>query len=292
MGRTTPIPPPIADVPDLFTLARALEAEAARRYRELADRMARRGENELASLFTFLAGLEDKHGDQVVARGATFGAPPDPTRIAWEVPENFDEEAARSARLTPYGALAIAVRNEERAFAFYCHAAVSCPPALAAVVEDLARDELQHAALLRRGRRKAWRKEGGRPQPALPVSAAALNRDITARRRAMASGHLGLAQRLRQSADPELAAAFERIGKEQDAEAAPSMQPPAIEHALKELEQEFETMIDIASRSGDADIVSVAQSAAEDTVRWLALAGGSWRNRLLKGSRAAGGSCS
>ena len=139
------------------------------RYRELAERMGLQLEPELEKLFGFLATLEDKHTAQISERAGDL--PPDAAMRPWphtagDVPEVFNEEAARSATLSPYVALAIAVRNEERAFAFYCHAAAAAPADIQAIAEDLARDELQHASLLRHARRAAFRPGGASCWPA------------------------------------------------------------------------------------------------------------------------------
>ena len=160
----TPLPPTIGSSQALLTLANALEREAARRYRDLAERMRLTMQPELETLFGFLATLEDRHGEQIAQQRISdlaFESPArSPVLVAWEVPENFDEEAARSATLSPYTALAIAVRNEERAFAFYCHAAAAAADInVRLIAEDLARDELRHASLLRHARRAAFRRE-------------------------------------------------------------------------------------------------------------------------------------
>jgi len=126
MRIATTLPAPVTSAEELLAIAHVLEKEAAARYRELAERMRLRGEERLAGLFAFLGRIEEKHADQVDRRSeAILGKVPDPAIVRWELPENFDEEEARSAMLTPYRALAIAVRNEERAFAFYSYVAAS-----------------------------------------------------------------------------------------------------------------------------------------------------------------------
>src|SRR5690606_8369830 len=86
------IPPPVASADELMAMAHAMEKEAARRYRELAARMRLRDDPDLARLFEFLASIEEKHAVHVAERAADrLGARIEPTRIAWEVPENFDE---------------------------------------------------------------------------------------------------------------------------------------------------------------------------------------------------------
>jgi len=283
MDRPSPLPPPLATPGDLLALAHALEREAASRYLNLASKMRICGENDLEKLFSFLSTVEDKHAQQVEVRStALIGTPPDPARVQWEVPENFDEEAARSVTLTPYGALAIAVRNEERAFAFYCHAAATAPPAVAAIAEDLARDELEHAALLRRARREAWRREK-RPAPAamLPETVAALQASLRIERVEAARLHATLAKRLAAEGNTVLAAAFRRVAQEEDPSSTAGDTAPELRDGLRVLEEEFDRLIEIAARTSDTDVMAAAQHEAGQTVRWLALTGGAWRNSLL-----------
>ena len=189
----------IASAEELMAVAHALEREAAGRYRDLSHRMRLRGEEDLAELFAFLSRIEEKHADQVDERTrAIVGKPPDPARVRWELPEQFDEEGGRSYLLTPYRALAIAVRNEERAFAFYSYLAAGAEDdRIRRLAEEFAKDELDHAALLRRERRKAWRREGPVDpfvEPLeVPGSLPEFRAQAAGMERAMAQGHGALA---------------------------------------------------------------------------------------------------
>lgn len=89
---------------------------------------------------------------------------PDPALVRWEAPETFDADSAseiRTSRLmTPYLALSMAVRNEERAFAFWsCLAALSDDAEIKKVAEAMAREELGHVSILRKERRRAYHRE-------------------------------------------------------------------------------------------------------------------------------------
>ena len=153
--------------PALRALAAALEADAMRRYRRLAAWWADEGEAELASLFEHLAEMEADHA-------AVFGALAEEDGPA-PLPASAAEEAVwQSALLTPYRAISLAVRAEERAFATYADiAAHAATPAVRALAEDLARAELEHAALLRRARRAAFRVERPSTTP-IPMDMATL----------------------------------------------------------------------------------------------------------------------
>ncbi|MGE5504393.1 MAG: ferritin family protein [Actinomycetota bacterium] len=159
----------VASVDELMDIAVAVESEAARRYEQLAARLTRAGETEMAALFTELAGLERAHerGLSSWARREGRRQPVSPA-FPWQLPETFgtdDEEQA----VEPFRALAIAVRNEERAFAFYTYLAATCSEdaELRARAESLAREELEHVARLRAWRRRAWHSRS--PAAARPV---------------------------------------------------------------------------------------------------------------------------
>jgi len=163
---------------ELFALAHAMENEAANRYGELAEDMRRQNKDDLASVFTQLAVAEREHVESVARWSQSRRAKaPDPTLVRWEGPEIFDEDTAtelKTSRLmTPYRALAMAVRNEERAFAFWSYlAAYSEDPEIKKASETMAREELDHVALLRKERRRAYHREYDRKSGDGPSGAA------------------------------------------------------------------------------------------------------------------------
>jgi rubrerythrin len=67
---------------------------------------------------------------------------------------------AQSKLLTPYRALASAVRHEERAFAFWTYVAAHADKTeVREAAERMALEELEHVSILRRERRKAFHAE-------------------------------------------------------------------------------------------------------------------------------------
>ena len=150
---------------ELFALANAMEMEAANRYSALARDMKRQNKGDLAEVFAQLAAAEREHVDSVTRWSQSRrGKAPDPALVRWEAPETFDAETATeigTSRLaTPYRALAMAVRNEERAFAFWSYlAAYSRDSEIKQAAEAMAREELGHVATLRRERRRAYHEE-------------------------------------------------------------------------------------------------------------------------------------
>ena len=155
----------VATVDELMDIAVAMEDEAATRYEQLADRTD--GPPELVTLFRQLARLERDHQFGLAAWAQREGRPaPIPTRFSWRLPETFgDEDEVRP--LDAYVALAIAVRNEERAFAFYTYLAALCAGRadMQRRAEALAREELKHVALLRGMRRRAFHANKPEPPP-------------------------------------------------------------------------------------------------------------------------------
>lgn len=153
---------PAASLPEVLAIADALERAAVARYTKLADGMRQVGHYDLAATFESLADEEKFHVDGVarLRRGSPGMAKPVDLQ-RWVLPETFGaEEAGPAALLTPYKALSIAVRAEERAFSFWTYVASTAQEeAVRIQAEEMARQELVHAAKLRHARRRAYRAE-------------------------------------------------------------------------------------------------------------------------------------
>ncbi|MGE5548678.1 MAG: ferritin-like domain-containing protein [Solirubrobacterales bacterium] len=154
----------ITSVDQLMSIAVGMENEAARRYEQLAAAMERRGEGGMATLFRQLSQLERDHESGLARWAEREGRRrPDPAAFPWPMPETFGEEG--DGTLTPYEALGIAVRNEERAFAFYSYLAAMAPEdETRERAEALAREELVHVRQLRMLRRRAFHMERRPPR--------------------------------------------------------------------------------------------------------------------------------
>lgn len=151
----------VKSLEELFAIAAAMESEAATRYAEIGERMRREGDPALASVFERLSADEMRHLDSVVHwSNRTKGRNPDPASIRWEMHGTFDDEGVASAHprlLTAYRALSMAVRNEERAFAFWSYVAAHAQSTeVRQAAETMAHEELEHVATLRRERRSAF----------------------------------------------------------------------------------------------------------------------------------------
>ncbi len=173
---------------ELFALANAMEQEAANKYAELAEEMRRQNRSELASVFSDLEVSEREHVDHVVRWSRSRrGKATDPALVRWEAPETFDSdttaEIRTSRRMTPYRVLSMAVRNEERAFAFWSYVAgFAKDPEIRQAAEAMAREELGHVAILRKERRRAYHSEHDRTRAGQQghVDAAVLERRLAA----------------------------------------------------------------------------------------------------------------
>ncbi len=163
-----PLPGP-RSVEALMDLAVTMEAEAARRFTELATLMAREGNHDTAALFRELAADEQAHGDAVTRWAGREGLrPPVAVEVGWRLPETFELEAASGDFfISPYEALGLALENEERTFSFYAHMAAAAETEAARErAEALARGELEHITRLRQRRRAI--RHTDRPRQRVP----------------------------------------------------------------------------------------------------------------------------
>ena len=284
-----------------MSMAEAMEKEAARRYRVLAARMRLRDEDRLAGLFTFLSEIEEKHAGKIEREAEqVLNRPLSPMRAGSETPETFSEEEAASHLLTPHRALALAVRNEDRAFAFYSYIAADAQDELTRkLAEDLAKEELEHARLLRQERRAAYRTEKPRTKVGHGVpgtlhvlwalAAEAENRAVEYHRAlaaALAAEDERLAALFTQAANDEADCAGDAARRAGSIALGTSQTGcPSLQDGLGLLEESFERYSDIAERANDESVVREAQSLAERAVRRLSMVYG-WMTDELAGTQA------
>jgi rubrerythrin len=275
-------------VKELLAVTEALERESAAHYRALSARMARRGDAAMASLFDMLAGIADSHANHIAERcRALLGHSPEPVPLTWDVPAHYKgEDEVRGATLGAYQALAFAVRNEERAFAFHTYVAAEAEnPELRALAEELARDELKHAALLRHHRRRAFHAR--RPSALeVPRSVEALRSLARRWDTEAAAAHAALAMVLDKAGAHADAAIFRRLAADEDpaASATTAADIPKLRSAvdgLRLLEEGFERYALIAERADDEHVMAEAQQLAAQMVARLASTGGARSTMLL-----------
>jgi rubrerythrin len=154
----------IRSMDELLAVAMAMEKESAERYAALAERMRAAGRQELADVFDRLLREETGHMEMVAgwSQQALHHAPD--LLPPEDVPQGvFDDENLKLVSpelMDAYRSWAVAVRNEERAFAFWSYVAANGETTeIREAAEGMAREELEHAKTLRRERRKAFFRE-------------------------------------------------------------------------------------------------------------------------------------
>lgn len=211
---------PDIDVVDMATLvgvAKLIEDESVRRYTMLAELMDRRGEPATAAAFRVMLEEERRHVEAVDRWADSVGEPVIAAAdFEWLLPEDLSsswDDIAGSALLTPYRAFALAVENEERAFSFYAYLSAHAENEnIRAEAEKLGSEELRHAALLRKWRRRAYHRERSAPRPAQrEIDSVETLRDVLAQHQSgIAEAHRGLASQLRSFGDEASAQVLER----------------------------------------------------------------------------------
>jgi rubrerythrin len=126
--------------------------------------MRQEGRPDLVSVFERLIAEESGHLRNVTDWSERIsGRPPQLSNMRWDLSPMFDDEGAGKIApelLSGYRAYSMAVRNEERAFAFWTYVASRAPSdELRSAAEQMARDELGHIATLRSERRRAFHQQ-------------------------------------------------------------------------------------------------------------------------------------
>ncbi|RAI57088.1 ferritin-like domain-containing protein [Roseicella frigidaeris] len=282
-------PARVTSLPELFAIAHALEEEAASRYAALAEEMEALQMPRVAAVFRHLVDEKRGHAQRIEdwARGTT-GMLPDHRLLRWQPPETFDEEEARQLALSrlasAYRALSMAVRNEERAFALWTYIAAHAEaPAIRAAAERMAGEELRHAALLRRERRRAYHEErgdaagSGRPSPLGRAIGAELRLASLLPILAEAEPDAGQAtvwRRLAGEASTMAAEGAALAGEETlpgSAPTASAVRTDLLTAAWHAAEQASEAYLDAADAGRDEAVVRRLQSLAERAIAHVAV---------------------
>lgn len=269
-------PAPVRSLDELLAIAYTLEHDAAEHYAAFALRARDEGLQELAVLFDKLA-AEERHHEHFVEAWSQRqrGKPPDTAAVRWDLPETFDlasgTELASSRMATGYRILAVAVQNEDRAFALWSYIAAHADAGdIQEAAETMARQELQHAWDLRRARRQAYHAESlGKSRHGGAKALASLGRL-----------ELRLAQNLEQAASgaPDATAQeLQRLARSsREAAAELKCEQPADLHddgkgdILTLAEQLADDFLEIGDHSTDEAEIAQAQALAERAVLRLA----------------------
>ena len=279
----------IAGADEARALAGALWRRAADLYASLAARMEELG-NEPARLA--FARIEADAREHAQAGGGAD---------ATAAPAIFEDEDLGASRLvTPYAAHALAVRNAERAFAFWAYAGAHVTDAaVRAETERLAQEAQGQLKALRRWRRQAYHatRADGSPTPpwqpppreALRTASLAEFRGEAARREAMLGAlHAQVARALAAEGHPA-ASVWERVSIEETDLAVElggepaTVEPPSVGSepspdrrrglATAHLEEAVEFYLTVAEHSGREEVVEAAQRLAEHGIDRLSRLG-------------------
>lgn len=285
----------------LLGLANAVEVEAVSRYAQLAELMDQRGEGETAKVFREMCAIEKGHVDMVARRATSLGRRlPPPAEFTWRLPPELGaswDEVRHSALLTPYRALALAVTNEERAFALYSYiAAAADDDEVAREAETLAREELSHAAELRVLRRRAYHRAFPAERPAAVESLADFqNLDGHLARRA-AEVLTAIAASLDAAGDGESAEQLRHLARREEAAVAgapagkgytpqANRPGPLLQEALCPLEAASEHYEHLVDQAASEEVLRAAQDALHRVVEAISALG---RRREEIEARAGG----
>ncbi len=266
---------------EFFALARSMEADAAARYSEIARRLRQQGAGALADIFDRLAKTEMGHVRQVEEWADRRGENV-PSEAPWPIPDTFDAppgEVAGSKLMTPYRALASAVRHGERAFAFWSYVAAHADTAeVKDAAESMALEELEHVSLLRRERRKAFhaeRAEIGWPETKITLGSIAtterqladlieLRPQCTAGGDVLASTLAAASREAARKLEALQAEALQAKGNPQVAAASPPA--PRSDDVAAISEYLAEVYLRLAETSPQAAVVDLAQELAKGAI--------------------------
>lgn len=273
---------PVRSLEEFFALAHAMESDAASRYTEAAKQLRQQGASDLAGLFDRLAEVEKGHVGEVarwaVHRGeksALSDRPP------WPIPDTFDAapgEMAQSRLLTPYRALASAVRHEERSFAFWTYISAHADKSeVREAAERMALEELEHVSLLRRERRRAFQAQrrsgkGERPRTSLAVLAAKEQHmaELIAQRPELCQGHEELARTIVAASTDAASKLLALNAARHSATPLPAFPADLADDPLAISEFLVEAYLTLADLSKDATVVRAAQELAGPAIYRLA----------------------
>lgn len=155
---------PSAAYIEFMSQAYTMELDASERYAEFADQMEVHNNRDVAQLFRKLAAIEGLHAKQILQEMHWPQMPEPMFPGAWPGTEPPETAPVTDLHylMQPYQALEIALRNEERAEAFFARLARSAktPAEIRRLAGEMAAEEAEHKRLIR-----AWMKRVPKPDP-------------------------------------------------------------------------------------------------------------------------------
>jgi rubrerythrin len=137
----------IRSTAEFFAQALAIEIEAADRYTLLAEQMEVHNNIEVAGVFRRMAELEMQHHDEIRALAGDLLVGGKKAHFSWILPDGPEVTEFDKVHylMSPYQALEIAKRNEQRAAGWFeAIAKQTSDPEVKRVAEQLASEEREH----------------------------------------------------------------------------------------------------------------------------------------------------
>jgi rubrerythrin len=273
---------PVRSLDELFAIAYAMESDALARYSQLAKKLHQRGTAALADIFDRMSEIQAGRVSEL-AHLATSPREtlPVEARPPWPIPDTYDaapEIVAQSKLLTPYRALASAVRREERAFAFWSYVAAHAESnVVRQAAEHMALEALEYVSILRRERRQAFhaqRNASGSIQTIVNAAALAAKErqlaELLVRNPALLGENTSFSQTLMETSR-EAASKLEELETAHHPRLSLANLPADLSNdplAISELL--VEAYLSLADSSNDDDVVKVAQDLAGAAIYRLA----------------------
>jgi rubrerythrin len=166
--------PKISNLHDLLAIAYRIEIDAVDRYKLLADQMETHNNPELVKVFRDLARAEGIHGEEIRRLAGDFDVAAHAENMAQFENESPEEADLASAHylMTPWHALQMALKGEERALAYFTSIVDTAKdPKVKAMAAELVEEEAEHVnlvhKLLRRYPKPAedWADDPDPPHP-------------------------------------------------------------------------------------------------------------------------------
>ena len=139
----------IRSAAEFYAQALAIEIEASDRYTLLAEQMEVHHNAEVAGIFRRMAALEIQHHDEIRARAGDLLVGGKKARYSWIFPDGPEVTEFDKVHylMSPYQALDIAKRNEQRAAVWFeTISKQTADPEIKRVAEQLASEEREHVS--------------------------------------------------------------------------------------------------------------------------------------------------
>ncbi|HML06917.1 MAG TPA: ferritin family protein [Xanthobacteraceae bacterium] len=146
--------PKVKNLADLLAVAYQIEADAVDRYNLLADQMETHNNPELVAVFRDLARAEGIHRDEIRRLAGEVDVVAHAQRMAkWKRGESPEEANLGDAHylMTPWHALQLALKGEERALAFFKSIVETTKdPEIKRMADEFVEEEAEHVNLVHR----------------------------------------------------------------------------------------------------------------------------------------------